>query len=70
MAKRIPSMAEEAEMIESELGFYVPPYQLNEMMKVASKIMTLMVNFKPQCTYNECKIILKMVEQALAITSE
>lgn len=55
--------------IEAERGYYIPPYLMAEMMKTANKIVSILTA-PGGVTYEECRIILDMVENAISISSK
>lgn len=65
---RLPTMSEEAAQAAEQMGYYLPPWKLSELVKTASKVLTVITNSKVQCTYAECRLILKIVESALEFT--
>lgn len=67
MSQPLPTLAEEAERIKSERGYYIPPWKLNEMMKVASKIVNTLTSSTFQCTYADCRFILDIVAASLNV---
>lgn len=59
----------EIQRIEAERGYYIPPYLMREMMKTADKIIDLLI--KPGgVSYEECRIIMGIVESALTAASK
>lgn len=69
MSQSLPTLAEEAERIKAERGYYIHPYKLNEMMKVANKILNVLTSSTFQCTYADCRFILELVQSALNVGS-
>ena len=55
--------------IEAERGYYIPPYLMAEMMKTANKIIAILTS-QSGITYEECSIILGMVENAITVSSK
>lgn len=64
---KYPTLAEEAERIQSERGYYIPPWKLNEMMKVAGKVLNTLTGSTFQCTYADCRFILDIVLATLEV---
>ena len=65
MDKRMPTMAEEAAVVTERMGYYVPPWRLADLVKTASRVLNIIANSKTQCTYEDCKLILGLVEATL-----
>lgn len=64
---KLPTLAEEAERISAERGYYIPPWKLNEMMKVAGKVMGVLVGATFQTTYEDIDYIMAIVKATMEI---
>ena len=65
MSTKLPTMAEEAERISKERGYYISPWQLNEMMKLANKLVNTIVPSKSGMTYAEAQLVLELAKSNL-----
>lgn len=64
---RLPSLQEEMGKMAEKYGFYISPYQLNEMLRIAAKMMNVMVSGSFQPTHEECQMILAIIQNALGL---
>ena len=55
----------EKDRIEKNGNIYIPPFRMANLMKVAGKIVDLMVKADTNICYEECRIILSLVEAGL-----
>lgn len=69
MTTRGDLLRAEIARIEAERGYYIPPYLMAEMMKTANKIISILIT-QSGVTYEECHIILDMVENAINVSSK
>ena len=61
----------EAEEISGRTGRYIPPYRMANLMKSAQRITELMVKADLAMTYEECVIVLNIVQSTIrAITGK
>ena len=61
----------EAEEISGRTGRYISPYRMANLMKSAQRITDLMVKTDLAVTYEECVIVLNIVQSAIrAITGK
>lgn len=61
----------EAEEIAGRTGRYIPPYRMANLMKSAQRITDLMVKADLAMTYEECVIVLNIVQSTIrAITGK
>jgi hypothetical protein len=61
----------EAEEIAGRTGRYIPPYRMANLMKSAQRITDLMVKTDLAMTYEECVIVLNIVQSTIrAITGK
>lgn len=61
----------EAEEISGRTGRYIPPYRMANLMKSAQRITDLMVKTDLAMTYEECVIVLNIVQSTIrAITGK
>lgn len=61
----------EAEEITGRTGRYIPPYRMANLMKSAQRITDLMVKTDLAMTYEECVIVLNIVQSTIrAITGK
>lgn len=61
------TLKEEMKKAQDEGKIFIPPYKMNEMMKVSSKIVKLLTENANAVTfgYNDMKIIMKIVNNSL-----
>lgn len=55
----------EKEKVIAEMGFYVPPYRMANLMKAAAKVMDTIIKADTNICYEECNFILATVESAI-----
>lgn len=56
---------QEAEEITSRTGRFIPPYRLANLMKTAQRITDLISRSDIAMTYDECQIVLDIVQTAV-----
>lgn len=70
MAK-LPRLTEEAEQIAQQRGYYIPPYEWNDMMRAAGKIVSILSGpAATTMTYEKSKIILEIVLDSIRRITE
>lgn len=57
----------EAEEIAGRTGRYIPPYRMANLMKSAQRITELMVKTDLAMTYEECVIVLNIVQSTIRV---
>lgn len=57
----------EAEEISGRTGRYIPPYRMANLMKSAQRIAELMVKADLGMTYEECVIVLNIVQSTIRV---
>lgn len=62
---RLPSLREEAEAMAQKHGYYIPPYRMAELVNTANKVVKTLTGGTFQPTYEECRMVLHIVNQAL-----
>lgn len=55
----------EANEIASRTGRYIPPYRMANLMKTAQRVTDLLVKTDVAMTYEECVIVLNVVQSAI-----
>lgn len=62
------TLKEEMKAVEENGGTYIPPYKLNEMMKLSGKIVKLLTENSTAVSmcYSDMKIVMKMVDHILS----
>lgn len=64
--EKLPRITQEAEMIAQRRGYYISPYEWNEMMKTAGKIAAVLSGpAATTMTYEKAKIILEIVMDSI-----
>lgn len=64
--EKLPRITQEAEMIAQRRGYYISPYEWNEMMKTAGKIVAVLSGpAATTMTYEKAKIILEIVMDSI-----
>ena len=67
----IPRLSQEAEQIKKKKGYYISPYEWNEMMKTAGKISSILSGpAATTMTYEKSKIILEIVLSSIEKMTE
>ena len=61
----LPTYEEEAERLSREQGIFIPPTQLNQFSRAASKAMNAIVNALPYCTDSEYELVLELMRRTL-----
>ena len=68
---RIPMLTEEVEQIIQKKGYFISPYEWNEMMKTAGRIMGILSGPAAiTMTYEKAKIILEIVLSSIERVTE
>ena len=68
---RIPRLTEEVEQIIQKKGYFISPYEWNEMMKTAGWIMGILSGPAAiTMTYEKAKIILEIVLSSIERVTE
>lgn len=49
-----------------QCGYYITPARMANLMKAASKILNLLVTADLAVSYEECRIVLKIVDGAIS----
>ena len=63
---RVPSLSQEADEVSSRVGYYIHPYEWSEMMKMVSKIATILVSpAATTMTYRRALIVLELVTSSI-----
>lgn len=62
------TLKEEMESVKETGGTYIPPYKLNEMMKLSAKVVKLLTENTTAVSmcYGDMKIVMKMVDEILS----
>lgn len=62
------TLKEEMTLVEESGGVFIPPYKLNEMMKLSSKIVKLLTENTAAVSmcYRDMKTVMQMVDDALS----
>lgn len=60
----------EKERVLAETGAYVPPYRLANLMKAAGRILDLLTKADTNVCYEECRLVLEIVEAAISGVTE
>lgn len=61
----------EKERILAETGCYVPPFRLANLMKAAGRIIDILIKADIHISYEECRLVLRIVEAAIiSVTKE
>lgn len=69
--EKLPRLAEEAERIAQTKGYYISPYEWNDMMKAANKITAILSGpAATTMTYEKSKIILEIVLDSIRRITE
>lgn len=55
----------ESARIQAKTGRYIPPYRLASMMEAANKIMKYMSSASVCVSYQECRLVLDIVDNAI-----
>lgn len=58
-------LIDERRQAEAINGLFVTPYRMARLMAAASKIMDIMVRADTNISYDECKIILRLVQDGI-----
>lgn len=67
----ISRLSKEAEQIRKQKGYYISPYEWNEMMKMAGKISSILSGpAATTMTYEKSKIILEIVMSSIQKITE
>lgn len=67
----ISRLSQEAEQIKKKKGYYISPYEWNEMMKTAGKISSILSGpAATTMTYAKSKIILEIVMSSIEKVTE
>lgn len=56
----------ERDRIQREAGFYITPCRMAHLMEAAGKVTNLLVKADTNISYQECKIMLGIVETSIA----
>ena len=56
----------EKERVIQQCGYYITPARMANLMKAASKILNLLVTADLAGSYEECRIVLKIVDGAIS----
>lgn len=59
------ALKNEREEVTKRIGYYIPPYRVSELMKVAHKIMETMTKSTYCMTFRECRFVLSVVGGAI-----
>ena len=59
----------EKERILAEAGQYIPPYRLASLMEAASKIAKYMSAANVCVSYQECRLVLDIVDRAIKLAT-
>ena len=63
---RLPRLNEEAEAVAEKTGYFIPPYEWADMMKLAGKIANILTcPAATTMTYRKALIILEIVEGSI-----
>lgn len=69
--EKLPRITQEAEAIAQKRGYYITPYEWNEMMKTAGRITALLSGpAATTMTYEKAKIILEIVMDSIGKVTE
>lgn len=56
----------EKKRVIQQCGYYITPTRMANLMKAASKILNLLVTADLAVSYEECRIVLKIVDGAIS----
>ena len=62
----IEKLNAEKERVIQQGGFYITPARMANLMKAAGKILNLLVTADLAVSYEECRIVLKIVDGAIS----
>ncbi len=56
----------ERDYIQKKYGFYITPCRLAHLMEAASKVTNILVKADTNISYQECRIVLSIVETSIS----
>ena len=62
----VERLNEEKDRVIQKCGYYITPARMANLMKAASRILNLLVTADLAVSYEECRIVLKIVDGSIS----